>query len=411
MQDDDIVSNPSSAMTDGARRDVPPTVADGDGAALTGLDGRLSRGDLSFSGSSATGANLGRSRTNILPPSDMAERQQRLSYKFQRLRERLREAIETGVLSGKLPGERVLARQFRVNAKTLSKALTDLAAEGLLERTIGRGTFVRGASTDGDGQVKKEAGRWLLLCRSGCECSALALALRGVHSDTEVLSDLATLRPSFLNGFTAVVDLHGELPELILRDLILRSLRVILVDSLPKTYSTHSVLIDRPFCAGMVARDLIQQGYRHLMVVRGNADEAEIYASVHTSARRMHAGGDVKVEIIDRDEVTTRAKAHVTDSAFLCTSMETAGELRYELAAAGVSVPDQAAIVGIGIDAPLSSHCQPASGYVVSADQVADCIRQLIDEVQMHRPTPLWLVGNWVERGSSRVAATMSSLA
>ena len=69
--------------------------------------------------------------------TDMAERSQRLSYKFQRLRERLREAIETGVLSGKLPGERVLARQFRVNAKTLSKALTDLAAEGLLERTIG----------------------------------------------------------------------------------------------------------------------------------------------------------------------------------------------------------------------------------------------------------------------------------
>ena len=162
----------------------------------------------------------------------MAERSQRLSYKFQRLRERLREAIETGVLSGKLPGERVLARQFRVNAKTLSKALTDLAAEGLLERTIGRGTFVRGTQAE---EKEKTAGRWLLLCRSGNECSALAVALGQVHEDTEVLSDLASLRPSFLNGFTAVVDLHGELPELTLRDLILRSLRVILVDSLPKT--------------------------------------------------------------------------------------------------------------------------------------------------------------------------------
>src|ERR1700752_3463931 len=70
----------------------------------------------------------------------------RLSYKFQRLRERLRSAITSGELTGKLPGERQLARRFRVNAKTLSKALTDLAAEGLLERNIGRGTYVRGST-------------------------------------------------------------------------------------------------------------------------------------------------------------------------------------------------------------------------------------------------------------------------
>src|SRR6266566_7947725 len=66
-----------------------------------------------------------------------------LSYKFQRLREKLRAAVASGELSGKLPGERALARRFHVNAKTLSKALTDLAAEGLLDRSIGRGTYVK----------------------------------------------------------------------------------------------------------------------------------------------------------------------------------------------------------------------------------------------------------------------------
>src|SRR5215471_16903452 len=82
-------------------------------------------------------------------PVDLQEQGQdiRLSYKFQRLRERLRQAIASGELSGKLSGERQLSRRFRVNAKTLSKALTDLAAEGLLERSIGRGTFVRGQAT------------------------------------------------------------------------------------------------------------------------------------------------------------------------------------------------------------------------------------------------------------------------
>jgi DNA-binding transcriptional regulator YhcF (GntR family) len=64
------------------------------------------------------------------------------SYKFQRLRDQLREAVRAGDLSGKLPGERELARRYRVNAKTVSKALTDLTSEGLLIRQVGRGTFV-----------------------------------------------------------------------------------------------------------------------------------------------------------------------------------------------------------------------------------------------------------------------------
>src|SRR5215813_13268481 len=84
----------------------------------------------------------------------------RLSYKFQRLRGRLRQAIASGELSGKLPGERQLSLRFRVNAKTLSKALTDLAAEGLLERSIGRGTFVRGQAS----QDHAAQGKWLLIC-------------------------------------------------------------------------------------------------------------------------------------------------------------------------------------------------------------------------------------------------------
>src|SRR5438128_2253273 len=83
-----------------------------------------------------------------------------LSYKFQRLREKLRQAIATGEFSGKLPGERALAKRFHVNAKTLSKALTDLAAEGVLDRSIGRGTFVKGQAPAANVTGK----RWLIVC-------------------------------------------------------------------------------------------------------------------------------------------------------------------------------------------------------------------------------------------------------
>src|SRR3982751_3902715 len=78
--------------------------------------------------------------------SDAKDRQRGMSYKFQRLREKIRIAIASGELVGKLPGERALAKRFHVNAKTLSKALTDLAAEGVLDRSIGRGTFVKGSA-------------------------------------------------------------------------------------------------------------------------------------------------------------------------------------------------------------------------------------------------------------------------
>ena len=83
---------------------------------------------------------------NLIESSQRRAGQSGLSYKFQRLREKLRLAIASGQLAGKLPGERALAKQFSVNAKTLSKALTDLAAEGLLDRSIGRGTYVKGSA-------------------------------------------------------------------------------------------------------------------------------------------------------------------------------------------------------------------------------------------------------------------------
>jgi hypothetical protein len=322
----------------------------------------------------------------------MAERQQRLSYKFQRLRERLREAIETGVLSGKLPGERVLARQFRVNAKTLSKALTDLAAEGLLERTIGRGTFVRGQTEERE----KTLGKWLILSRPGAQASPLAQALMNYNADSEVQTDLGALRPSFLNGFSVVIDLHGKLPEQTLRDLILRSLNVILVDSLPKTYSTHSVLVDRQLCAGLVARDLVSDGFTSFILV--DDDSASFAEGFKRSMERLHPEAKVNTMSID---AVGQHQANGERTVFVCANMELASHTAQALKRSGVSVPTQAAVVGIGVESGGEGY-HPCSGYVVSAEQVADAVRQIISEGQSHRPTPLWLVGSYVDHGTLR---------
>src|SRR5277367_6702292 len=111
-----------------------------------------------------------------------------MSYKFQRLRERIRQAVASGELTGKLPGERELARRFQVNAKTLSKALTDLAAEGLLTRSIGRGTFVKGADAE-----PALTGPWLLVCDADQLQSPLAKALNVYNPAIQTIHDVTSL--------------------------------------------------------------------------------------------------------------------------------------------------------------------------------------------------------------------------
>src|SRR4051812_3537477 len=122
---------------------------------------------------------------------------ERLSYKFQRLRERLRQAIVSGELSGKLPGERQLSRRFRVNAKTLSKALTDLAAEGLLERSIGRGTFVKGHHEPVGAATPSE--KWLLICDVDQVHSPVVQAIAQANPAAQITTDISAVRPSFIN--------------------------------------------------------------------------------------------------------------------------------------------------------------------------------------------------------------------
>src|SRR3954470_9366079 len=147
----------------------------------------------------------------------------RLSYKFQRLRERLREAIASGELHGKLPGERQLAKKFRVNAKTLSKALTDLAAEGLLDRSIGRGTFVKGAVAVEAAESTPKS-KWLIFADQEAFESPLIAAIKLTNPDVQVIHDTSALRPSFLNQFTAVIDMASQAHEAFLRDMIVRNL-------------------------------------------------------------------------------------------------------------------------------------------------------------------------------------------
>ncbi|MGH7213584.1 MAG: GntR family transcriptional regulator, partial [Tepidisphaeraceae bacterium] len=191
-----------------------------------------------------------------------ARRSSDLSYKFQRLREKIRQAIAGGELTGKLPGERVLAKRFHCNAKTLSKALTDLAAEGVLDRHIGRGTYVKGAAP-----AQPTHGPWLILCNPGQTNSAVVQHLLRMNPEAKVVVGEPSSRPSFVTQFTGVVDFTGNAPEAFLRDVVVRNIPAVVVGHEPRTYSIHAVLVDRLLGAGNIGRDLLMAGHRRFAVV------------------------------------------------------------------------------------------------------------------------------------------------
>ncbi len=62
--------------------------------------------------------------------------------KYQKIKDTLRQMILNGEFRDRIPGERVLARQFNVSYMTMRKAIEDLTDEELLYKEAGRGTFI-----------------------------------------------------------------------------------------------------------------------------------------------------------------------------------------------------------------------------------------------------------------------------
>jgi DNA-binding transcriptional regulator YhcF (GntR family) len=313
----------------------------------------------------------------------------KLSYKFQRLRERLRTAIASGELSGKLPGERQLARKFHVNAKTLSKALTDLAAEGLLDRSIGRGTFVKGADTPAPPVT---ADRWLVICDRDQLTSGVVEHLKQLNPAIQVVTDIATLRPSFLNPIKAVIDLSPGTPDTFLRDMVVRNMTVVLVGREPRTYSVNAVLVDRALGSSILARDMMLSGHRRFVAVEHRGQTA-VADAIRRAAQRY--APDSVVESVFAADVAN-AVEQFGATAVICDTRRAASQVRDILARRNISIPQRVSLAALG-SGPGDFPC---SGYFVHSRQKAETVAQLIRESNLKRPTTLWLTGAFVDRAT-----------
>jgi len=330
-------------------------------------------------------------------PSDTLRRrraQSDFSYKFQRLRERLRQAVASGELKGKLPGERELARRFQVNAKTLSKALTDLAAEGLLSRSIGRGTFVKGTETEPTTQ-----GPWLLVSDDEQLESPLGKALKLHNPQISSIRDVTGLRPSFLNQFSGVIDLGNRTPPAFVRDLLVRNMPLVVAGREPGTYSTNTVLLDTAYLIGRLGQDLLLSGHRRLAAVETKASAQDgVTAKALRSVISRYAP-DATVTRCSADQVISLIEQGVT--GLVCDSTSAARQVVGALAGASISMPRVASVAAVG----EADENHPCTGFYLGSDQQAEAIVHLLQQGRSSGGTVLWLTGKYIDRGTTSVAS------
>jgi len=307
-----------------------------------------------------------------------------MSYKFQRLRDRIRQSVASGELSGKLPGERDLARQFNVNAKTLSKALTDLAAEGLLQRSIGRGTFVRGS---GDAEATAP-GQWMIICDWADATSPIVRSLVEANPEARVVHDVTSLRPSFVNQFAAVIALSDLAPPAFVRDLMVRAIPFVAVGHQSKTYSTHAVLMDIPYQATCVGRDLMLAGHRRFLAVE-DRKSTQLADSLRKTAARY--APDATVDPCYGREVA--ALVEMGPTALVCDSLASTRDALAALAVINKQVPRDISVAAVGCVADEI----PCTGFHTTSRQQAQAIVDLLKDVQPSRPSTIWLTGNYID--------------
>lgn len=318
-----------------------------------------------------------------------------LSYKFERLREKLRTAVVSGEFSGKLPGERALSRRFHVNPKTLSKALSDLAAEGLLQRRVGQGTFV---ATDAPTPV----GHWLIL-RGGEDSQPLLTELLRLMPESRCCDPEDALRPSTLYQVRGVISLRTALDSDVLHDLQVRGIPVLEATESSATFSTHGVIFDRQRAALEIGRRLLLAGHQHLCAL-DRPGRSDVREGLSLAAAQFNPSASVHP--CSPQQVVHLALEGAT--AWVCDSLAIAEAAHHDLAqSVTLLLRDNFSIAAID-EQPAGEVIY--SGYYLDPAEHARQIAQLLPSLQPHRRSLVYLRGEFADHATLRSPAQSSAV-
>jgi LacI family transcriptional regulator len=350
----------------------------------------------------------------------------KLSYKYQRLRERLRTAIDRGELSGRLPGERALARRYGANAKTVNKALNDLATEGVLVRHVGRGTCVARDLASDPVLGRTRSYRWIVgragnhAFRSRAFDRALAAAQSNGHElilleldldETGALPDGA-LSPGQLREIDGLVVYATRTSTPFLADLIRRHIPFVLANTLSDEATTNTVNPDYARGAFELAEHLIGLGHQHIrLVMCRDETPAMMLAELgyETAMRRHHyEPADTLMLPCDHGATEHQLLRDALGEGSAVTAAICIGAHAVEVLGPriGADLPRTLSVAAIVEPGQSFEPGTLMTAYEVDINRIADwSVRLLLDTAPAQRPRQVIVPGSIVQRDSTAAPA------
>jgi DNA-binding LacI/PurR family transcriptional regulator/DNA-binding transcriptional regulator YhcF (GntR family) len=341
-----------------------------------------------------------------------------LSYKYQRLRERLRLAVKNGELCGKLPGERELARRYSANAKTINKALNDLAMEGLVLRHVGRGTYVTGSGPNR--QIPAMPSRkfaWIAPAVDQADGKVLLaiasdlLQARGHHMEVldgqlDEFGELpdALLTPRILRQIDGVLIVGARPSRELLANLRRRHLPVVLINNHHADIRLPTVLADQSHGAFAITERCIQLGHRRIqMLLRteslpaGSAAQAGHHAAMQYYGLRPLPPLQVDASF---DWSSVIAGEH-RPTALVCLSGQLAADARQQMIEAGLDLPAQMSIAAICGPGESCAERDGITGYASDPRRIFHWATEfIISGTPSNGPQLAIVPGKCTDRGS-----------
>ncbi len=194
------------------------------------------------------------------------------------VKKRIIKNIKNGSIVGKLPGERVLAKDFNVSYMTIRKAVSELADEGILHKNTTKGTFVSNNKTSP--KITYNIG--FLLdegIKDGISSPYYSLVFKAIEKEVKkvgynpiLFSDIDALNP--LNSKKKIDGaIIGYFPRIETKvQEIKRLLPIVLNDNIAADKSIPSVTLDNYNGCSSAAEYLVSLGHKRIGFVSGLMD-------------------------------------------------------------------------------------------------------------------------------------------
>jgi LacI family transcriptional regulator len=292
------------------------------------------------------------------------------------VRDAVREAIDGGVFQpgAQMPSTKELSEQMEVSLVTTHRALQELVASGVLQRSQGKGTFVHQRYVDRKGTLSE--------CRLGLVFnSESSLAdfyhsqiLEGVRQAAQALAvDLILLRfgedvRNECNGFLFVNPLPDEVDSLTAQ--IRKRIPALVVGARPASKSIRSIDVDNVDLAQQAVAHLHSLGHTTIGYVGGAdhiSNSSDRWNGFVSACRErgvtftdQHVNKALSWHLDDNERgiLVRMLKSPGRPTAIFAAGYYFALDVYGAAAVAGLKIPDDLSLVGVD-DPPSAAHLSP----------------------------------------------------